>query len=103
MRLAQVKGSVVSSVKSTGLSSHKLLLVEDVRPDRTDGEGDDRGSATAYIAVDLAGAGLDEVVIVTLGSAARVDKGGMDVPTDAAVIGIVDSVSIDGRTTYIKE
>ncbi|MDH5521932.1 MAG: EutN/CcmL family microcompartment protein, partial [Acidimicrobiia bacterium] len=32
MKLARVRGNVVSSVKADGLSSHKLLLVEDLHP-----------------------------------------------------------------------
>ena len=99
MRLARVRGTVVSSVKSSALSRHKLLLVADV--DAAD-MGDGSGVGPTYVAVDLAGAGHDEVVIVTHGSAARVDVGGIDVPTDAAVIGIVDFVAIGGHQTYAK-
>jgi microcompartment protein CcmK/EutM len=94
---------VVSSVKSPGLACHKLLLVEEIAADLMDDGATDQENGTVHIAVDLAGAGHDEVVIVALGSSARVDEGGKDVPTDAAVIGIVDSVNVDGRTTYVKE
>jgi ethanolamine utilization protein EutN len=101
MRLARVRGNVVSSIKARGLSSYKLLLVEDVDAqgpfDLRDGDG-----SSVYLAVDHAGAGDDEIVIVTLGSAARVGEGTHEVPTDAAVIGIVDSVQYGGEITFVK-
>ena len=103
MRLARVRGNVVSSVKSPGLGCHKLLLVEDLVPDPPDDDTLDRAGTAAYIAVDLAGAGEGEVVIVTVGSAARIDHGTAEVPTDAAVVGIVDTVNFAGQTTYVKD
>lgn len=102
MRLARVRGNVVSSVKSPRLSCHKLLLVEDLVPGQSDDHSLVGAGTSAYIAVDLAGAGEGEVVIVTIGSAARIEAGASDVPTDAAVVGIVDNVSFGGRTTYVK-
>jgi ethanolamine utilization protein EutN len=101
VRLARVRGNVVSSVKVDGLSSHKLLYVQDVHP-----EGpwdDDTAQGDIYVAIDLAGAGDNEIVLVTLGSAARVDGRGHAVPTDAAVVGIIDTVQFAGRTTYFKQ
>ena len=59
-------------------------------------------ASSVYVAIDLAGAGVGEVVLVALGSAARVDRDGQAAPTDAAVIAIVDSVQFDGRTTFQK-
>lgn len=55
-----------------------------------------------FVAVDLTGAGVSEVVLVVHGSAARVEYEGQSVPTDAAVVAIVDSVQVDGQTTFEK-
>ena len=67
-------------------------------------DGDARRALTLLeIAVDLAGAGEGEVVIVTVGSAARIDHGTAEVPTDATVVGIVDTVNFAGQTTYVKD
>jgi microcompartment protein CcmK/EutM len=55
-----------------------------------------------FVAIDLAGAGIGEVVLVAQGSAARIEREGLSVPTDAAVVAIVDSVQIDGQTTFAK-
>jgi microcompartment protein CcmK/EutM len=102
MQLARVCGNVVASIKAKGLASHKLLLLEPA-PAAAPLEARDAASAsTAYVAIDLAGAGVGEIVLVTLGSAARVDADGQSVPTDAAVIAIVDSVQFDGKTTFQK-
>ena len=42
------------------------------------------------VAVDNVGAGIGETVLVTTGSSARVALKTADVPTDAAIVGIVD-------------
>jgi microcompartment protein CcmK/EutM len=103
MQLARVRGNVVASIKAPGLSAHKLLLVEAVPAGNPLDGGDAVGSAPAlYVAIDLAGAGIGEVVLVTRGSAARVDHGGQSAPTDAAIVGIVDSVQVNGKTTFVK-
>lgn len=101
MQLARVRGNVVASIKSPGLASHKLLLLEPVAAEAPMSDGAGR-AADLYVAVDLAGAGVDEVVLVALGSAARVDADCGAAPTDAAVIAIVDSVQLDGVSTFVK-
>ena len=104
MQLARVRGNVVASIKAGGLEAHKLLLLEPVAAASPLG-ADVAGAAAAsavYAAIDLVGAGVGEVVLVALGSAARVAGDGRSAPTDAAVIAIVDSVQLDGQTTFIK-
>jgi microcompartment protein CcmK/EutM len=101
MQLARVRGNIVASIKAAGLASHKLLLLEPVAAASPMDDGGGVGS-DLYVAVDLAGAGVGEVVLVTLGSAARVDADCGTAPTDAAVIAIVDSVQLDGRSTFVK-
>jgi microcompartment protein CcmK/EutM len=102
MQLARVRGNVVASIKAPGLASHKLLLLEPVAATAPQAATAPAGASDVYIAIDLAGAGVGEIVIVTLGSAARVDADGHSAPTDAAVIAIVDSVQFDGTTTFHK-
>lgn len=103
MKLAQVRGTVVASIKANGLAAHKLLLQFVAASDPL-GESVPQGAAPQqmYVAVDLAGAGVGEVVLVVHGSAARVERDGQSVPTDTAVVAIVDSVQLDGRTTFVK-
>lgn len=101
MQLARVRGNVVASIKAPGLASHKLLLLEPV-------SAEDPGAETqpaapqSFVAIDLAGAGVGEIVLVTTGSAARVETDGQRAPTDSAVVAIVDSVQFDGQTTFQK-
>jgi microcompartment protein CcmK/EutM len=102
MQLARVRGNVVASIKAAGLASHKLLLLEPVSAAAPQEQADGSDASSVYVAIDLAGAGVGEVVLVTLGSAARVDRDGQAAPTDAAVIAIVDYVQFDGQTTFQK-
>jgi len=96
MELARVTGSVVASVKESRLTGTKLLLVE-----ATAADGSSRGGPP-YVAVDLVGAGEDELVVVVRGSpAARAME--MDgAPVDAAIVGIVDAVRAGGKMVYGK-
>jgi ethanolamine utilization protein EutN len=95
VELGRVSGQVVSTVKEAGLHSYKLLLIEAVEP--ATGKVTRQ---TPYVAVDLTGAGPGEMVVVTRGSAARVGNGAGEVPTDAAVVAIVDSVVVEGALTF---
>ena len=97
MELGRVAGQVVSTVKQQGLHAYKLLLVEPVDPASGEATG-----TTPYVAVDLAGAGTGEMVVVSRGSAARISPGTEEVPTDAAVVAIVDSVVVAGAMTFSK-
>jgi microcompartment protein CcmK/EutM len=98
VELGRVTGQVVSTMKQDGLHGLKLLLVEALDP----ATGKTARNALPYVAVDLTGAGTGEVVVVTRGSAARVPAGNGTVPTDAAVVAIVDSVIVDGKQTFDK-
>lgn len=97
MELGRITGQVVSTVKQQGLHSYKLLLVEPVDPSSGEATG-----TTPYVAVDLTGAGVGEMVVVSRGSAARITPGTEEVPTDAAVVAIVDSVVVAGAMTFSK-
>jgi microcompartment protein CcmK/EutM len=102
MQLARVRGNVVASIKAEGLAAHKLLLLEAVAASAPQDATGATDPAAVYVAIDLVGAGIGEIVLVTLGSAARVDADGQAAPTDAAVIAIVDDVQFDGHTTFHK-
>lgn len=99
MQLARVRGNVVTTIKASGFGGHKLLLLQPVPAGDPLAPG---GSDALYVAIDLAGAGIGEVVLVSHGSAARVDRDGQAVPTDAAIVAIVDSVQVDGQATFVK-
>jgi carbon dioxide concentrating mechanism protein CcmL len=54
------------------------------------------------VAADTVGAGLDEWVLVTRGSGARQITGGERRPIDAAVVAIIDTVTLDNLRLYSK-
>ncbi|MEO0758929.1 MAG: EutN/CcmL family microcompartment protein [Cyanobacteria bacterium J06648_16] len=95
MRLAKVRGTVVSTVKESTLRGVKFLLVQFVSE-----SGDPLPDYD--VAADVVGAGPGEWVLVTQGSSARQHEGYNHRPVDAAVIAIVDTVSLDSGQLYDK-
>ena len=92
MQIARVVGSVVSTQKHRTFEGAKLLLVQPLNLDDTS-----RGSV--LLAIDGVGAGVDEKVLVVLeGRAAGETLGRKAAPVDAAIVGIVDTVDLPGRT-----
>jgi ethanolamine utilization protein EutN len=49
------------------------------------------------VAVDIVGAGMGETVLVAEGSSARLALDISDIPIDAAVVGIVDTMEVQGQ------
>jgi carbon dioxide concentrating mechanism protein CcmL len=95
MKLAKVVGTVVSTHKEPSLTGTKFLLVQIL-----DAEGN--GLPEYEVAADCVGAGLTEVVLVSLGSAARQVSSKDRYPIDALVVAIVDTVSVGNNMTYDK-
>ena len=90
MQIARVIGTVVATQKHRKFEGAKLLLVQPLNVDDTP-----RGAA--LLAVDGAGAGVHEKVLVVLeGRAAGEALGKKAMPVDAAVIGIIDHVEVHG-------
>jgi ethanolamine utilization protein EutN len=51
----------------------------------------------------LVGAGEGELVIVSQGSSARMAIGQSSSPADAAIVGILDSLRVEGKIAFRKE
>ena len=83
MQLARVIGDVVSTIKDSGLSTHKLLLLQPVTPDRAP-------AGRTLVAVDAVGAGVGEHVFFVRGREASFPFLPDEPPTDACIVGIVD-------------
>ncbi len=83
MLVGKVIDSIVSTRKNERLVGNKFLIVE---PLPCMGENRDR-----LVAIDNVGAGIGEIVLVAVGSAARAGCGHPDAPIDAAIVGIVDN------------
>jgi microcompartment protein CcmK/EutM len=101
MFVARVTGSVVATQKTGTMIGHKLLVVE---PYRLEEKSRDRLVTTGrtFIAVDTLGAGEGQFVLVTQGSSARLTPETKSLPIDAVVIGLVDSVRVDGRDVFSR-
>lgn len=95
MQIAKVCGTVVSTQKDPSLTGVKFLLLQLL---------DEQGNPLPEyeVAADTVGAGIDEWVLVSRGSAARQVSGSELRPLDALVIGIIDTVSLDNRLFYSK-
>jgi microcompartment protein CcmK/EutM len=88
MILARVVGTVVATRKDPRLEGKKLLIIKPISPDGKDEAG-------YVVAVDTVGAGNRETVLAVAGSSARMAEGCKDHPVDSAIIGIIDTVSLD--------
>lgn len=95
MQIAIVRGTVVSTHKDPSLTGVKFLLLQFV---------DEEGQLlpSYEVAADNVGAGVDEWVLVSRGSAARQVARSEQRPVDAAVVAIIDTVSVDNRSLYSK-
>ena len=99
MYLGKVIGSVVSTKKEESMKGRKLLMVRPMLVDPED-PGKFKPGNNTIVAIDTLGAGEDELVMFAQGSSARQAEGLKSIPVDAAIIGLVDSVTIQGRKTY---
>src|ERR1700743_3273400 len=99
MFLARVEGTVVSTKKEASMDGRKLLLL---RPQLVDDKDPTkfRDGANTIVSVDSVGAGLGELVMFCQGSSARLAAGLKELPVDAVVIGIVDSVDVLGKQIF---
>lgn len=95
MLIARVVGSAVSTVKDPRLRGSKLLVVRPADPG-------DEPYGEPFIAVDTVGAGTGELVLIARGSAARETEHTTGCPTDAAIVGILDSLEVLGEVTFRK-
>lgn len=86
VRLGRVIGTVVATVRASGLDGQKLLLVTPL-----DRYGRDRGGPP-WVACDVASAGVgDRVMLVTAREASHALADSF-APVDAAIVAVVDEV-----------
>lgn len=87
MQLARVIGDVVVTRKDENLNGRTLLVLQPIAAD---------GSPTGrtLVAVDAVGAGVGETVFFVRGKEASFPFYPVEVPADAGVVGIVDSVDV---------
>ena len=91
MELARVIGSVVATRKGPGLEGVKLLLVEPL-DEHLEVAGD------RFVACDSSQAGEGDIVHWIGGREATLALPVHFVPVDATIVGIVDEVSVAGKS-----
>lgn len=99
MFLAKVTGSVVATQKVASMIGQKLLTVDPLRVDEKDG-GKLKPTGRTFVVVDPVGAGEGQVVLIVQGSSARFTPETKPLPVDAAIIGIVDTVQVQGEMVF---
>jgi len=96
MFLARVIGSVVSTKKDETMRGRTLLLLRPMLVDESD-PAQLKPGANTIVASDALGAGAGDLVLFCQGSSARQAQGMKQMPIDAAVIGLVDTVEVLGK------
>ncbi len=95
MRIAYIVGTAVATMKDEKLRGHRLLLAREA-----DLEGKVHGKP--FVAVDTVDAGTGDLVVITEGSSARQTDSTQNLPVDAVVIGVLDSLEMSGKVTFKK-
>lgn len=87
MIVGEVVGSLWATRKDQKLNGLTFLVVKPISYGQT-------GQRDYFVAADNAGAGIGDTVLVTKGSSARTSIANPDVPVDAVIVGIVDSIEL---------
>jgi len=90
-----VVGTVVGTKRADDIRGAKFLLVA-----QCSSKGQPK--AAPMVALDVVGAGLGELVIVSQGSSARQTEDTKEKPIDAVIVGIVDLVDESGEVVFRK-
>lgn len=93
MFIAKVVGSIVSTQKVDTMVGHKLLVIEPYRIN-PETRADMVTTGRTLVAIDTMGSGENEYVLVVQGSSARMTAETKNLPVDAVIVGIVDSVRV---------
>jgi ethanolamine utilization protein EutN len=89
MLIGRVTGTLVATQKHRKLEGAKLLLVQVLTLD-------DQPRGVPLLTIDSVGAGVGEKVLIVIeGKAAGQALGRKAAPVDAAIVGIIDRVTID--------
>ncbi|MBL9124397.1 MAG: EutN/CcmL family microcompartment protein [Planctomycetaceae bacterium] len=102
MFIAKVTGSLVATQKVDSMVGNKLLLVEPYRVD-VDDRSRLKSTGRTFVVVDSLGSGVGDYVLITQGSSARLTPETKQLPVDAVIIGIVDTVHLEQSCVYSRE
>ena len=95
MIFGKIVGTVVSTQIDEGIKGKKCLLAQTCNH-----KGEVNNNY--LVAVDLVGAGVEEIVIISQGSSARQTEITHQKPVDCVVVGIVDMVDERNKIVFKK-
>lgn len=95
MLIARVVGAAVATIKDEKLVGSKLLIVREAN---VNGEA----IGKPLVAIDTMNAGVNDLVLIASGSSARQTELTRERPVDAVIMAILDSLEVNGATTYRK-
>jgi ethanolamine utilization protein EutN len=87
MMLGRIIGNVVATMKNASLEGQRLLLVQPI-------DRDGRDTGKPLVALDSVGAGAGETIYWCRGKEASFPFLPAELPTEATIVGIVDTVHI---------
>jgi microcompartment protein CcmK/EutM len=93
--VGEVVGTVVATRKEERLSGLKIQIVKIIGMDL-------KPTGQFLIVADAVGAGKGETVLCAQGSSARQTEKTRDCPIDAVIIGIIDTIEIEGELIFQK-
>ncbi len=85
----------MSTKKSVGIEGAKFLLIE-----KCNHMGQKKGDF--LVALDLVGAGYDELIMISESTAARETPTTKNKPVDAIIVGIIDKIDENESVVYRK-
>jgi microcompartment protein CcmK/EutM len=98
--VGEVVGTIVASRKEEALEGLKfqIIRIEDMDPE----SGGLKPTGHYLVAADAVGAGHGETVLCSQGSSARLTDKTKDRPIDAVIMGIIDTIEIEGEKIFEK-
>jgi microcompartment protein CcmK/EutM len=93
--VGEVVGTLVATRKEERLAGLKFQIVRVMEANLKD-------TGKFLVAADAVGAGHGEIVLCAQGSSARLTDKTKDCPIDAVIMGIVDTIEIQGETVFEK-
>lgn len=95
MIVGEVVGTIVATRKEERLTGLKFQIVKIVNADL-------KPTGQFLIAADAVGAGTGELVLCAQGSSARLTDKTKENPVDAVIMGIIDTIEIQGEKVFEK-
>lgn len=91
MIIGKVIGSAWSTKKYPQLNGQRFLIIQPLQ--KQENHLSEINTVALFVAIDQIGAGVNDMVLVAQGSSAR-KSGAEEIPIDAAIIGIIDSIDV---------